>query len=63
MADNPRPHEEPENGTGDSDTTYVPTTPQVNRGREQGLGVGQKEIDRQRDPTRIPSAEQYGDKQ
>lgn len=43
--------------------TYEPSTQQVNRGREQGLGVGQKDIDYQRDPTRIPSAEQRGGKQ
>ena len=41
------------------DDTYEPTTIQVNRGREQGLGVGQKDMDYQRDATRAPSSEQY----
>jgi hypothetical protein len=35
----------------EEDRTFDPTTPQVNRGREQGLGMGQKELDRQRDPS------------
>lgn len=42
------------------DDTYEPSTVQVNNGRIQGLGVGQKDIDYQRDPTRIPSADRYG---
>jgi hypothetical protein len=32
--------------------TYMPTTPQVNRARTQGLGVGQKDLNLQRDPDR-----------
>jgi hypothetical protein len=32
--------------------SFQPTTPQANRSVEQGLGVGQKEMDAQRDPTR-----------
>jgi hypothetical protein len=47
-------------GVGDNATTYEPTRPQVNRSRQQGAGVGQKDIDYQRDPTRAPSADQYG---
>jgi len=35
----------------EEDHTFDPTTAQVNRGREQGLGVGQRELDLQRDPT------------
>lgn len=50
-------------GTGDSPTTYEPTMEQVNNGRVQGLGVGQKDIDYQRDPTRADSTEKFGDKQ
>jgi len=30
--------------------SFEPTTPQANRAAEQGLGVGRKEMDRQRDP-------------
>jgi hypothetical protein len=41
------------------DDTYEPSTIQVNRGREQGLGVGQKDLDYQRDATRAPSSQQY----
>jgi hypothetical protein len=32
--------------------TYMPSTPQVNRARTQGLGVGQKDLNLQRDPDR-----------
>lgn len=44
-----------------SDRTYNPSTQQVNRSNMQGLGVGQTEINEQRDPTRYFSAEQYGE--
>jgi hypothetical protein len=43
-----------------ADRAYNPSVQQVNRSREQGLGVGQTEINAQRDPTRYNSAEQYG---
>lgn len=39
--------------------TYEPDTIEVNRGREQGLGVGQKDIDYQRDPVGTVPAERY----
>ena len=42
-----------------TDEAYDPSTVQVNRGREQGLGVGQKDLDYQRDTTGLRSAEQY----
>ena len=38
----------------DDDRTFDPSQTQVNRGREQGLGVGQRELSRQRDPDQIP---------
>lgn len=41
-----------------ADDTYDPTTVEVNRGREQGLGMGQKDLDYQRDPTGDLSFEQ-----
>ena len=50
----------PSEGLGDNDSTYEPTREQVNNGRVQGLGVGQKDIDYQRDPTRADSTEKYG---
>jgi hypothetical protein len=34
----------------DEDRTFDPTKTQVNRGREQGLGMGQRELDAQGDP-------------
>jgi hypothetical protein len=34
-----------------------PTTVQANRARMQGNGVGQKEINAQRDPTRVESTD------
>jgi hypothetical protein len=40
----------------EEDRTFDPTQAQVNRGREQGLGVGQREMDLQRDPGRESSA-------
>jgi hypothetical protein len=41
------------------DDTYEPDTVAVNRGREQGLGVGQKDIDYQRDPMGTTPGERY----
>jgi len=39
--------------------TYEPSTVEVNRGRERGLGVGQKDIDYQHDPTGVTPAERW----
>jgi hypothetical protein len=36
--------------------TFAPTEAQTNRSRTQGLGVGQKEMDQQRDPSRVEHA-------
>jgi hypothetical protein len=41
------------------DDVYDPSRVEVNRARVQGLGVGQKDLDYQRDPTGDRSAEQY----
>ena len=38
----------------DQDNTFDPSQTEVNRGREQGLGMGQRELDRQRDPDQLP---------
>ena len=38
----------------DEDRSFDPSQTEVNRGREQGLGVGQRELSRQRDPDQIP---------
>jgi hypothetical protein len=38
----------------DEDRSFDPTTTETNRGREQGLGVGQRELDAQRDPDQLP---------
>ena len=38
----------------DEDRTFDPDPAQVNRGREQGLGMGQRELDAQRDPDQLP---------
>jgi hypothetical protein len=43
------------NTTGDDDPrqdTYDPSELEATRMRDQGLGVGQRDMDRQRDPTR-----------
>ena len=52
-------------GPGRTDTdetpedTYEPSPIEVNRGRERGLGVGQKDIDYQHDPTGVTPAERW----
>ena len=38
------------------DTDYDPSQAQATRGREQGLGVGARDMERQRDPSR-PAAD------
>jgi hypothetical protein len=38
----------------DEDRTFDPSQTEANRGREQGLGVGQRELNRQRDPDQLP---------
>jgi hypothetical protein len=38
------------------DRTFAPNEAQTNRARTQGLGVGQQEMDLQRDPNRFQSA-------
>jgi len=36
----------------EEDRSFSPTEVEANRGRQQGLGVGQREMDAQRDPSR-----------
>ena len=43
---------------GDRDETYDPSTVDANRAREQGAGVGQKDLDAQRDPSGTRATEQ-----
>ena len=50
--DDPGAHDAP-------DDTYEPSMVEVNRGREQGLGVGQKDIDYQHDPTGATPSERW----
>ena len=38
----------------DETRSFDPSTVEANRGREQGLGVGQRELDAQRDPDQLP---------
>jgi hypothetical protein len=62
--DTPRPDPERRKDPGKSvapapEDTYEPSTIEVNRGREQGLGVGQKDIDYQHDPTGTVPAERW----
>ena len=56
----PEWHDQDEGRDAASDRTYRPTTQQVNRSNQQGLGVGQTEINEQQDPTRYDSADKYG---
>ena len=51
-------------GAGRADTdetqdTYEPSSIEVNRARERGLGVGQKDLDYQHDPTGVTPAERW----
>ncbi len=39
-----------------AESTYDPSDLEVTRGREQGLGVGARDLARQRDPHRRPDA-------
>jgi hypothetical protein len=39
-----------------NESTFSPSEAETNRGREQGLGVGQREMDVQRDPNRPHTA-------
>lgn len=54
-----RGEDETDLGEGYVGTTYEPSTVEVNRAREQGDGVGQKDLDYQRDPTGDKSYEEY----
>lgn len=45
-----------QNDGSPDDTTYDPSEAAASRGREQGLGVGARDIARQRDPSR-PAAD------
>ena len=56
----PEWHDQDEGADAASDRTYNPSMQQVNRSREQGLGVGQLEQNTQRDPDRLITSEQYG---
>ena len=56
----PEWHDQDEGADAASDRTYSPSTQQVNRSNMQGLGAGQTELNKQQDPTRYNSAEQYG---
>ena len=38
---------------------YAPSAIETTRAREQGLGVGQKDLNQQRDPTTRDSSEKY----
>ncbi|HZZ31480.1 MAG TPA: hypothetical protein VFE10_05750 [Phenylobacterium sp.] len=38
----------------DEDRTFDPSQIEANRGREQGLGMGQRELEAQRDPDQLP---------
>jgi hypothetical protein len=53
MADpNTDAHKADEQSAAERSETYEPDEVDATRAREQGLGAGQKDMDRQRDPTR-----------
>jgi hypothetical protein len=39
------------------ETKYDPSSVEVDRGRQQGLGMGARDLERQRDPGDAPDAE------
>ena len=43
------------------ETTYDPSTVEVDRGREQGLGMGARDLARQRDPGGVQTEPLPGD--
>jgi hypothetical protein len=59
MADKSRP--EDAEGEGHVGETYDPSSEEVSNARIQGVGVGQKDLNYQRDPTRRDSSEKRGD--
>ena len=56
----PEWHDQDEGADAASGRVYDPSTGQVNRGREQGLGVGQIELNAQRDATGDVSTDRFG---
>src|SRR3569832_2192327 len=53
MADpNPAAHKADDQAAAERSETYDPSETEATRMRDQGNGVGQKDMDRQRDPTR-----------
>jgi hypothetical protein len=60
------PRETPDGGTdlgGEDDSTFDPSEVDANRSIEQGNGVGQRELERQRDATGAGSSEHLGQMQ
>ena len=55
MAERPDVEEDP------PEATYDPSTVEVDRGREQGLGMGARDLARQRDPGGRQAAPDEGD--
>ena len=47
-------------GAGQEERSYDPSDVEATRARMQGGGVGQKDLDAQRDPTRADSTQHYG---
>lgn len=56
----PEWHDQDEGADAASERTFDPSRQQTNRDRMQGLGVGEQEINQQRDPDRMITTEQYG---
>lgn len=52
-----------ENQAADEQRSYDPSNVEATRTRMQGGGMGQRDLDRQRDPTRADSTEHYGQMQ
>ncbi len=47
-------------GASGADHRYEPSQTEANRSREQGLGVGQRDLDAQRDPDLRPTLDPLG---
>lgn len=56
----PEWHDQDEGADAASERSYEPSREQVNRARMQGVGMGEQELNVQRDPDRMITTEQYG---
>lgn len=54
------PNTQPIPGASGAGGRYEPSETEANRSRQQGLGVGQRDLDAQHDPDRRPEVDPFG---